>query len=201
MFNFTKKRMDPQLGLFAKEMRKAPGAVGAVWPSSRRLSCYMARQISIKRPGYIIELGPGTGVVTQAMLDRAIDPKKIILIEQSEGFAQFLTEKFPDIQVIQGDATCLGDLIPKECTPINAIVSSLPFRSLPAAAVEKLIQQLSQVMDPECVFIQFSYLSFDSHPLRRLGGLTPVRTKRIWFNLPPAEVCTFQYQPAPGFSK
>ena len=78
---------------FFSNLLKKPFSVGAVAPSSRRLAALMVSDIG---PGSrVIELGAGTGVFTQAILDAGVAPSDLIVVEQNEGFVELLKERFP----------------------------------------------------------------------------------------------------------
>src|SRR3954453_18339342 len=76
--------------LFAREWLNKPSAVGAVWPSSSQLAKGMAARVPSCGDGLVVELGGGTGAVTQALLERGINPKRLMVIERSPAFVQHL---------------------------------------------------------------------------------------------------------------
>ena len=84
------------------------------------------------REGHIVELGPGTGPVTQALLARGIAPERLVLVEYESRFCHLLSERFPGVTIVQGDAYGLkATLDGKVPGKIATVVSSLP---LPGAA-------------------------------------------------------------------
>ncbi|MHB8564056.1 MAG: hypothetical protein ACYDDA_08960, partial [Acidiferrobacteraceae bacterium] len=89
-------RMVPDdLRLFVKVLCSRPQTIGAPCPSSRRLANYMAAQAIASAKGTVVELGAGTGVVTQALLDRGLAAEKLIVVEQSPILAGHLRARFP----------------------------------------------------------------------------------------------------------
>ncbi len=178
--------------IFRKEILTSPLGVGAICASSKKLSKCMAQQINLDQPGFIIELGPGTGAVTQAILDRGIDPERLILVEQSKNFVKHLKKRFPNVRVIHGDATHLSQLLSSEHKPINAILSSLPFRAIPDNIVAQMVRQVKKVMSNESLFVQYTYLSMHPHPLKPFPQLKRVLSKIVWLNFPPAKVSVYK---------
>lgn len=173
--------------VFFRALWAHPQEIGAPWPSSKKLADYLAQQVPLPTPGKIVELGPGTGVVTQALLRRGISQENLIAIEHSSSLAAYLREAFPKLEIIEGDAAQLTDLLKDQHKPISAIVSSLPLHSLPKATVKAIFQQLDQVLKQGDLFIQFTY------DLRKKSLLVPTQftlrsSKIIWLNFPPARV-------------
>src|ERR1700730_7900166 len=120
---------------FFKAILINPRAMGTICPSTHYLANEMASQIPLDCQGIIIELGAGTGVVTEALLAHGIDPKRIIVIDQLPSFVAKLRQRFPMIKVIEGDAIYLTQFL-KDTSGVEAVVSSLPLLSLPKAAAE-----------------------------------------------------------------
>lgn len=175
--------------LFARELLNRPAAVGAVWPSSHQLARQMAARVPLDGEGMIIELGAGTGVVTQALLDRGIAAERLVVVERSPAFVRHLRARFPGINVILGDAVQLAHLLPYS-PRIDAIVSSLPLRSLPAADATAIVNQWRLLLPPKGLVIQYTYDLRDSGRLAKYGFA--VRSRDIvWGNLPPARVLVF----------
>jgi phosphatidylethanolamine/phosphatidyl-N-methylethanolamine N-methyltransferase len=163
-----------------------PGSVGAIAPSGRFLARAMAAQIDPAIPGPVLELGPGTGAVTRALIGRGIAPMRITAIEYDSNFATFLAQRFPKIRVICGDAFAFEHT----AEPFAAIVSSLPLLNFPVerrqALVERALAQLAQGTP----FIQFSYGM--RPPVAAPRGTTLHQAAFILLNLPPARVWVYR---------
>src|SRR5438552_227381 len=103
---FSQYHLDTQndIFIFFKTFLKDPKAMGAIYPSSKRLAEIMASYVVFSQNQLIVELGSGTGVITQAMLNRGISAERIIAIESSPDLVKNLKERFPKIKVIQGNA-------------------------------------------------------------------------------------------------
>jgi len=176
--------------LFIREWLDQPAAIGAICPSSQRLAKQMAQNVPRMGTGWVVELGAGTGAVTQALLDYGIDASRLLVIERSSVFVQHLRKRFPHIRVLQGDAMQLDALVSAE-RPIDAIVSSLPLCSLPKNDAAAIITQWLRALKPGSTLVQYTY-----HPRgmqrQQLHGFLLNASALIWTNLPPAWVISFQ---------
>jgi phosphatidylethanolamine/phosphatidyl-N-methylethanolamine N-methyltransferase len=176
---------------FLKSWLENPLKTGAVAPSGKALAAKMAAVVDPVIPGPIVELGPGTGPVTQALLARGIAPSRLILVEYSPDFAKLLRQRFPGVTVIQGDAYALHDTLkPHVHEPISAIVSSLPLLTRPDAQRIGLLKTAFDMMLPGSPFVQFTYMNASPVPLAE--AFEAVVSRRIWKNLPPARVWTYR---------
>lgn len=178
---------------FTREIVVNPRSVGAVCPSSSELARAMARELGKIDDGLVLELGAGTGSITQALLEQGIPPACLIAIERSPALVAHLRARFPGIRVIEGDATQLDQLLGSEAGKVQAVVSGLPLRSLPCPSVREIAHQVQQLLPGDGVFVQFTYdlrtPSFNWNTVLRKQ-----RTQVIWKNLPPARVDTFVRQ-------
>ncbi len=85
-------------GLFIQELITKPGSIGAICPSSRYLARHMAQQVPLDEPGLVIELGGGTGAITQALLTAGVAPANLLVLEYSRPFVQRLRQRFGDVK-------------------------------------------------------------------------------------------------------
>lgn len=172
--------------LFLTELLKNPGAIGAVWPSSRALAFAMARQLPVLGEGLIVELGAGTGSVTEALLASGTDPGRLLIVERSPAFVRLLRDRYPEVKVVQGDATQLHELVPSNAV-VDAIVSSLPLRSMPTAEVCAVVRQWHRVLKTGGIVVQFTY-NLRGLIKRNLDGFMEQKKCLVWKNIPPARV-------------
>ncbi len=184
------KKMAP--GIFLQELCSRPKSIGAICPSSKYLAKQMAKQIPPDDQGLIIELGGGTGVITQALLDRGVAPERLKVIELSGAFAQRLRQRFPGVEIIHGNAADLCRLLP-ENTKIAAIVSSLPLCSLPESITKAILQQWHLLLHDGGVAIQFTY-NLRLPKWRRNVQARHTSSRIVWANVPPAKITTFSFQ-------
>jgi len=188
---------------FLKTLFERPRLTGAVAPSGRFLARAMARPVDPNQRGLVVELGPGTGPVTRALIARGVARERLVLVEYDPGFCRLLGQRFAPVRVVQGDAYDLPRaLAPFEGEPIAAIVSSLPLLNQPAALRSKLIADAFDLMGPEGLFVQFTYGL--ASPIARgvcAGRFSAHCTSPIWRNLPPARVWTYRADPDGPFTE
>ena len=184
-------RLDDEVR-FIRSWLDKPLATGAVTPSGRFLARAMARHVDIDIPGPVVELGPGTGPITEALVDRGVDPSRLVLVEFNPVFCRLLRSRYPQATVVQGDAynlkRLLENILPQ---PAAAVVSGLPLLTKPIRTRVRLINDVFQ-LSPDASFIQFTY-SMTTPPIPK--GLARVETEasdRIWLNFPPARVWVYR---------
>lgn len=178
---------------FLKAWASNPLTTGAVAPSGPALTKAMAAAVEVDRPGVILELGPGTGVMTEAMLARGIPESRIVMLEYSRDFCKLLRERFPEATVIEGDAYAVKATL--ENPPngsIASVISSLPLFTRPPAARQGLIADCMDLLVPGAPFIQFSYALVPPVPAERGGRFTVSPSPWILRNVPPARVWTYR---------
>ncbi|NLH82542.1 MAG: methyltransferase domain-containing protein [Phyllobacteriaceae bacterium] len=180
---------------FLKNWIDKPLMTGAVAPSSPQLARLMASYVDPERPGMVVELGPGTGVVTQALIERGIAPERIVSIEYNRDFCALLRQRFPRVPFVHGDAYRMGQAIAghvgEERHPVAAVVSSLPLFTRPLPERTRLLDESFARMEPGAPFIQFSYALVSPVP----HGATRFELERSgWVvrNLPPARVWIYR---------
>ena len=173
---------------FGREWMKAPLKVGAIAPSSSGLAQAITKGLSAT-DGPVIELGPGTGVFTSALLARGIPGGCIAAIEASSGFASALTNQFPEVRVIRADAARVRHLNPFR-VPTNVVVCGLPLLSMPPGKVFRILAGSFAVLRAGGSFRLFTYSPRCPVPrvtLDRLGLVTR-RVAFVPLNIPPASV-------------
>jgi phosphatidylethanolamine/phosphatidyl-N-methylethanolamine N-methyltransferase len=166
-----------------------PRRVSAVAPSSDALGRVMTREIS-PGTGPVLELGPGTGVFTRALLARGLSASDLTLIEFGPEFARMLENRFPGARVLAMDAAQLARHAIFEGAPVGAVVSGLPLLSMPAQTVTDIVSGAFSYVRPGGAFYQFTYGPRCPIPrsiLDRLG-LKAVRVGGALWNIPPAAV-------------
>lgn len=179
-------------GQFLRGLLSDPHAVSAPTPSSPALSAAIAAKVDISRPGMVLELGPGTGVVTEALLARGLAPERLLTIESCGYFADLLRRRLPDVGVIEGDAFAFEQHLPHGAK-IAAIVSGIPLLLFPAARRRALIERALTIQGAGGKFIQLSYGWLP--PIKPMDGMR-VRRTVVWRNFPPAHIWTFTAEPA-----
>lgn len=177
---------------FIRTWIEKPLAIGAVTPSGRALARTMAAYIDPARPGPIIELGPGTGPVTKALIAQGIDPSRLVLVEFDPTFCHLLRARYPTATVVQGDAYGLKRLVSGLLEqPAAAVVSGLPLFTKPLRIRLRLLFDAFGVMLPGAPFVQFTYNTVPPIP-KRLDRVRADASERIWMNIPPARVWVYR---------
>ena len=177
---------------FIRSWLERPLDTGAVTPSGRMLARTMAHYVDPARGGPVIELGPGTGPVTEALVEHGIDPARLILVEFNPRFCQLLRARFPASTVVQGDAYGLRRVIaPVLRQPAAAVVSGLPLFTKPLRTRLRLLRETFSVLRPGAPFVQFTYAVVPPIP-KALAGVSAEASERIWMNLPPARVWVYR---------
>jgi phosphatidylethanolamine/phosphatidyl-N-methylethanolamine N-methyltransferase len=160
----------------------------------------MADQIPAITPSeYIVELGPGTGVVTKALARKGIPMQQLVVVEREQKFLGKLKHEFPHALIVQGDACHLKDILHKHgIKQVAAVVSSLPLLGMPDHIRHTILNTAFEVLKPTGVFIQFTYglLSPVPETHQRSIGIRGDIAKKIWRNFPPARVWRYMSEKA-----
>ena len=184
-------RLDDEVR-FLRSWIEKPLHMGAVMPSGRVLARTMAQYVDVESKGPVIELGPGTGAITNALIERGIDQKRLVLVEYNPGFCALLRDRYPQAKVVQGDAYALRDsLWDVLSVPASAVVSGLPLVTKPMLTRLKLIRDAFLALAPGAPFVQFTYSVVPPIP-KSLPGVSTEASERIWMNLPPARVWVYR---------
>lgn len=177
---------------FIRSWIEKPLSTGAVMPSSRVLARAMARYVDPRVDGPVIELGPGTGPVTEALVKQGVDPARLILAEFNPDFCRLLRTRYPAATVVQGDAYRLRRLLQTYVyEPAAAIVSGLPLVTKPLYTRLRLISDAMTLLAPGTPFVQFTYAMLPPIP-KELSGMRAEASELIWMNLPPARVWVYR---------
>ncbi|MCA6107515.1 class I SAM-dependent methyltransferase [Bradyrhizobium cenepequi] len=186
-----KPRLDDEVR-FLRSWIEKPLHVGAVMPSGRLLARTMAQYVDVRSEGPVVELGPGTGAITSALIEHGVDQKRLVLVEYNPGFCALLRERYPQAKVVQGDAYKLRDSLWDVLTaPAAAMVSGLPLVTKPMITRLRLIRDAFVALAPGAPFVQFTYSVVPPIP-KSLPGVSTEASERIWMNLPPARVWVYR---------
>lgn len=182
-------------GQFIAAWLRSPLKMGALVPSSRALARALASKVDTGKPGLVIELGAGTGVVTHALLQAGIPARQLLVIEREPVLHKILETYFPQLEVVCGDAAHLNHVLEKMGNPpVNAIVSSLPMLSLPKTVKAAIQKQMTKLMDEGGIVVQFTYGAkspLNRNELRK-HHITGKRVKTVLNNVPPAHVWVYR---------
>lgn len=175
--------------LFLRTWAAQPLRVAAIAPSGDALARLITREIDLHHAP-VLELGPGTGVFTRALIERGLNPTDLTLIEFGAEFADLLRARYPQARVVHADAARImpGDLFPDATA--GAAVSGLGLLSMPPRTVLRILANAFDCLRPGASLYQFTYAARCPVPrpiLDRLG----LKARRIGGtvrNIPPASV-------------
>lgn len=185
------QRAADDFGRFFRSWIQNPLAIGAVAPSGRLLAKLMATSL---RPGTrVIELGGGTGTVTQAILEAGVRPEDLVVVEQNAQFVKLLKRRFPSSSIVEDDATAVVENLDGARGSFDFVISGLPLLLFSPTQKAKLLSQAFELLGPQGLLHQFTYGG--RCPIgRELRTRLSLRSSLIGiapFNLPPAFVYRF----------
>jgi phosphatidylethanolamine/phosphatidyl-N-methylethanolamine N-methyltransferase len=184
-------RLDDEVR-FLRSWIEKPLHMGAVMPSGKVLARTMAQYVNVDSSEPVVELGPGTGAITNALIEHGVDQKRLVLVEYNPGFCALLRDRYPQATVVQGDAYALRDSLWNILSaPAAAVVSGLPLVTKPMLTRLKLIRDAFGALAPGAPFVQFTYSVAPPIP-KSLPGVSTEASERIWMNLPPARVWVYR---------
>ena len=174
--------------LFFRALAFNPRTVGAIAPSGANLASLITSEITAAS-GPVLELGPGTGVFTEALLARGVKERDLTLIEYGSDFMRLLQARFPRARVLWMDAAWMAshDLFEE---PLGAVVSGLPLLNFPPKKVIAILAAAFGNLRDGASFYQFTYgmqCPISKEHLDQLG-LQATCMGRVLLNIPPASV-------------
>lgn len=178
-----------------------PFRVGAVVPSGAALAKLITSEVS-ERTGRVLELGPGTGVFTRALLSRGVAEQNLTLVEYDPDLARILALRFPDAQVIQLDAATLSCAVRRfQIRTVQAAISGLPLLAFPQSKVVRILHGIFACLAPRGALYQFTYgpRCPVARPILDRLHLRAVRVGGTFANLPPASVYRITRRNPPSF--
>ncbi len=181
--------------LFMRKFFKHRRKIASIWPSSRFMARACISQVNFSQAKLVVELGAGTGAITQAVLASLNPRTRFISIERDADFFQVLQERFAggvgrQIELLHGDVSHLTDLL-RGCGvqdgSVDAFISGLGTPSLPPAARSGILTALQWAAKPECVFSNITEIPLYYLPFyrRHFGS---VRFEFVPLNIPPGGV-------------
>ncbi|MFM2366212.1 MAG: hypothetical protein RIR95_820 [Pseudomonadota bacterium] len=175
--------------LFLRQLIADPKQISAIAPSSRFLARAMTETLHPKS-GRVVEFGPGTGRLTEAILSRGVAPQDLTLFEMNPTFAAHLEQRFKGVNIHVTAAQNAPNLVARGA---NTVISGLPLLSMPQHIREMIIKAAFDILSPEGVFVQFTYGSscpISPEQIKSLGLRVEIGPK-VLLNLPPARVYRF----------
>lgn len=184
------KRFDEELKFFRGWIEK-PRAVGSIIPTSMVAARRMASVINPESGLPVLELGPGTGVVTRAILERGVQPYDLWSVEYSADFIDHLRDTIPGVNFVEGDAFNLASCLPDPSMRFDSVVSGVPLLNFPVAQRVRYVEQLLDLIPTGRPIIQLTYGPMSPVPANR-GNYTVERYEFVVRNIPPTQLWVYR---------
>ena len=169
-------------------------ATGSIMPSSRFLQEGMMARLDFDHIKLAVELGPGTGVITSAILNRLSPEGKLVAVEINETFVDRLRQNVTDARLlpIHGSATDLPALLrDRGLGQADCVVSGIPFANLPIELRDEIVGAAVKALAPGGIFVAFQYAPLALPPVLK-QHFPQYRTNFVLLNVPPALVYSCQ---------
>ena len=187
--------------IFFRHWLRNPLGIGALLPSGAKVARGMARELSLDRPGAVLELGGGTGSVTRGLLEAGCPRERLVVIEREPDLARYLERRFAGLKVICGDACDTGALLQAAgIEHLATVVSSLPIKWFPLDAQRALLDACFSRLGPGGSFVQLTNALASPIPAGAFG-LAGEEVVRIWAHFLPTQIWRYRRpMPATGHS-
>ena len=182
--------MNADASVFFALWLQKPLQIAAANPSGARLADAVARYIDLARPGPVLELGAGTGSLTQGLVRAGCSPERIIALEREPALAAVLRRAFPTMTVIAGDATQIREHLAGGVERLAGVVSSLPIKWFPVAAQSAVVRPCLDLLGPGGCFFQLTNAFFSPLPVDRLR-IKGREVGRVWLSLLPTQIWAY----------
>lgn len=173
--------------LFLRKFVRHGVQVASIAPSSRSLAAALCRQIDPNQPQIILELGAGTGAVTQVALARMHPFSHLVAVEKDPDFVRILRHRCPRAEVIEADAAQTSERLFKlGIHRVDVVISGLPIPSLPRRVNQQIFACIRDVAY-KSAFSQLTVMPWVYYRLYS-GLFHEVNFMPVWQNLPPGGV-------------
>jgi phospholipid N-methyltransferase len=173
--------------MFTKFLKQGR-SIASFAPSSRFMARKIINGIDWDKAKCIVELGAGTGPITAQMVKHLKPHTKLLVIELDKDMAARLKAKFPNVDVVQGDASKFDELLAERgITQVDHVVSGLPLPSFPAELRDTILSKSAKMLSPEGTFRQLTVMPWVYYKMYR-GYFEDVRFKFVPINMPPGGV-------------
>jgi phosphatidylethanolamine/phosphatidyl-N-methylethanolamine N-methyltransferase len=177
---------------FVKTFATSPLKMGTFTPSGRALAEAMVDHATVDAGGWTLEIGPGTGAVTDVLIDRGIPPERLVCLEYDADFCRLLQKRFPKLNVIHGDALKLDEALGRfRDTRFSAVLSGIPLLNLPKS---KRLPYLESALDRLVPGGNVTQLSYGFLPPQEAmpGRLLVDKSKWVTANFPPGRIWIYR---------
>jgi phosphatidylethanolamine/phosphatidyl-N-methylethanolamine N-methyltransferase len=187
-------RLESELRFF-KGWLDQPRAVGTPFPTSSHTGRAMASVINLESGLPVLEIGPGTGVITREILKSGLEPAKLFAVECSPEFAASLQLCFPGVHVLTGSAFELdGALGEMKDTVFDCVISAIPLLNFDMADRLSYLEDMLDRVPVGRPVIQVTYGPKSPVPPGS-GSFAVNRADFILRNVPPAHLWTYRRKP------
>lgn len=184
------RRFDDELKFFRGWMRK-PRAVGSIVPTSSVTARRMASIVDPNSGLPVLEVGPGTGVITRAILARGVAPENLYAVEYSSDFVRHLRRNHPGVNVIEGDAFDLDATLEGAPKLFDCVVSGVPLLNFPIGRRVAYIDDLLDRIPEGRPVMQLTYGPKSPVP-PGLGNYTVKHFDFVIRNIPPTQLWVYR---------
>jgi phospholipid N-methyltransferase len=173
--------------LFLSKFMKQGTAIAAVAPSSRWLARAVVAGIDFARAECIVELGAGTGPVTERLVGRS-PSSRVVVLERDPEFCRRLRRRFPTTEVVEADVANLAQVLDERGVHrVDHFLSGLPLPSFPPTLRDGLLETVSKRLAAQGTFRQLTHMPWVYYPLY-CRYFDHVEFRLVWRNLPPGGV-------------
>jgi phospholipid N-methyltransferase len=179
---------------FLKAAIRHPKRVSTLFETGPSVANLLAKGVPDQPTGPVVELGVGTGAITQVLLEKMDSPEHYIGFELDESMVNFVNRRFPEARFINASAETFAEHLNGK--KASAVVSSLPWTLMPADTVNTILENVRANLAPDGAFT--TYLT--AHVLKTPAGkrvratlnekFPNLQNEFIATNLPPARVFT-----------
>ncbi len=180
--------------LFFRQWLRSPKSMGSIIPSSMALARAVTSAVAWEPGQTVVELGAGTGAISQGLLEKGMPSEALMMIELDEQLYDYLRNRFPGVRVVHGDATKLADIVADQgIDPVSTVVSGLPMVNMPFDFQKAIIGESFKSLKPGGFMLQYSYSPLSPIPAKKLGVKAEI-VRFVLRNVPPATVWRFRPQ-------
>jgi phosphatidylethanolamine/phosphatidyl-N-methylethanolamine N-methyltransferase len=173
-----------------------PKEVGSIIPSSRFLERRIVRAARVSEAKLVVELGPGTGGTTRALLRNMRPDARLLAIEINPRFVALLRRiNDPRLIVHQGSATEIGATLARYELPTpDVILSGIPFSTMTVGIGRDILRSVHDALQAGGLFVAYQVRDRVESLGREVFGRGHKQTEIL--NVPPMRVYRWEKAPA-----
>ncbi len=169
---------------FFSRFISSPRKIGSITPSSRFLVNALLNPVPWDQTNTIIELGAGTGVVTQQILQQKKPSCQVITFESDPQLNQFLKQKFPSLLHCLDAREMTEQMNQVGVQQVDCVISCLPFNNFPQWLRQEILQEIKSILAPNGLFIAYQYSLQMKSMLK--ANFQQVEIRFVPLNVPPS---------------